>query len=76
MNGRDFLRTTLAGAAILPSAPPLLSVPVLAEVACRAAEEAVVHSFLLARPVRGKSGRTLETISPERLAGIFRNKEA
>jgi len=31
MNRRDFLRTTLAGAAILPLAPPLLSVPVLAD---------------------------------------------
>jgi D-aminopeptidase len=31
MNRRDFLRTTLAGAAILPTAPPLLSVPVLAD---------------------------------------------
>jgi D-aminopeptidase len=31
MNRRDFIRTTLAGAAILPSAPPLLSVPGLAD---------------------------------------------
>ena len=46
----------------------------IAEAACRAAEEAVVHSLLQARPVRGKSGRTLETISPERLAGIFKMK--
>jgi D-aminopeptidase len=30
MNRRDFFRTTLAGAAILPSAPPLLSAPGLA----------------------------------------------
>jgi len=48
----------------------------ITDAACRAAEEAVVHSLLQARPVRGKSGRTLETISPERLAGIFKNKEA
>jgi D-aminopeptidase len=47
----------------------------IAEAAFRAAEEAVVHSLLQARPVRGKSGRVLETISPERLAGIFKNKE-
>jgi D-aminopeptidase len=47
----------------------------IAEAACRAAEEAVIHSLLQARPVLGKSGRTLETISPERLAGIFKNKE-
>lgn len=46
----------------------------IAEAACRAAEEAVVHSLLQARPVRGKSGRTLETISAERLAGIFKMK--
>jgi D-aminopeptidase len=31
MNRRDFLRATLAGAAIIPSVPPLLSVPVLAD---------------------------------------------
>jgi len=31
MNRRDFIRTTLAGAAILPSATPLLSVPRFAE---------------------------------------------
>jgi len=31
MNRRDFFKTTLAGAAILPSAPPLLSVPVHAD---------------------------------------------
>jgi D-aminopeptidase len=48
----------------------------IAEAACWAAEEAVVHSLLQARPIRGKSGRTLETISPERLAGIFKNKDA
>jgi D-aminopeptidase len=48
----------------------------IAEAACLAAEEAVLHSLLQARPVRGKSGRILETISPERLAGIFKNKEA
>jgi len=48
----------------------------ITDAACRAAEEAVVHSLLQARPVRGKSGRTLKTISPERLAGIFKNKEA
>ncbi len=47
----------------------------IAEAACRAAEEAVIHSLLQARPVRGKSGRALETIAPERLAGIFKNKE-
>ena len=47
----------------------------IAEAAFRAAEEAVVHALLQARPIRGKSGRTLETISPERLAGIFKNKE-
>lgn len=47
----------------------------IAEAACRAAEEAVIHSLLQARPVRGKSGRTLETIAPERLVGIFKNKE-
>lgn len=47
----------------------------IADAACRAAEEAVVHSLLQARRVRGKSGRTLETISPERLAGIFKMKE-
>ena len=43
----------------------------IAEAAFRAAEEAVIHSLLQARPVRGRSGRILETISPERLAGIF-----
>jgi D-aminopeptidase len=48
----------------------------IAEAAFRAAEEAVVHSLLQARPVRGRSGRTLETVSPERLAGIFKNEEA
>jgi len=48
----------------------------IAEAAFRAAEEAVIHSLLKARPVRGRSGRTLETISPERLAGIFENEEA
>jgi D-aminopeptidase len=47
----------------------------IAEAACRAAEEAVIHSLLQARPVLGKSGRSLETISPERLAGIFGNRE-
>lgn len=31
MNRRDFIRTTFVGAAILPSAPPLLSVPGLAD---------------------------------------------
>jgi len=44
--------------------------------ACRAAEEAVAHSLLQARPIRGRSGRTLETISSERLDGILKNKEA
>ena len=48
----------------------------IAEAAFRAAEEAVIHSLLKARPVRGRSGRILETISPERLAGIFENEEA
>ncbi len=48
----------------------------IAEAVLGAAEEAVVHSLLQARPIRGKSGRTLETISPERLAGIFKRKEA
>jgi D-aminopeptidase len=47
----------------------------IAEAVGRAAEEAVIHSLLQARPVRGKSGRTLDTISPERLAGIFENHE-
>ncbi len=47
----------------------------IAEAACRAAEEAVLHSLLQARPVRGKSGRALETISPERLARSFKNHE-
>jgi len=31
MNRRDFIRTTLAGAAVLPSPPPFLSVPGLAD---------------------------------------------
>lgn len=48
----------------------------IAEAAGRAAEEAVIHSLLQARPVRGKSGRLLETIAPERLAGIFKSKGA
>jgi D-aminopeptidase len=52
-----------------------LHLEIIAEAAGRAAEEAVVHSLLQAQPVRGRSGRTLETISPERLAGIFKMKE-
>jgi D-aminopeptidase len=47
----------------------------VADAACRAAEEAVVHSLLRARAVQGRSGRVLETVSPERLAGLFRMKE-
>lgn len=41
-----------------------------------AAEEAVLNSLLKARPVRGRSGRLLETIPESELAGIFEKKEA